>query len=369
MLKTIMSQRLRALTDMGIKPCGSSENEQAALWIMNTLSPTCPNIHLDTFTFYGWRNLGQSKLKLRTPHEQDLPTLAFLGSGGGTFQGRLKHVGLNHVWKIYSWDRYAVINDGKVTAWISGRPDGDLLSQTIVEEESTLPHLIVGQRENALLRDLLNHGETVEVEGFASCEHVKDMLGTNIVVHFPALKPEKKPILITAHRDTMYNTPGAYDNQAGTVVLMSLAEYLANADLKRDITISFTDAEECRLAGGVHLAQTYCRSDLDYMINVDGIGRGNELEIWSGPADFERLVMQVLLDDPTLPLQCYRNPPPPGSDHAPFYDRGIPCAMLTFNDQGIIHTPLDCYNNQLIPNMEKMYDAILKLIDLSAQEE
>lgn len=369
MLRTIMSQRLRALTDMGVKPCGSPEGEQAARYIMDALRPACPDIHLDKFTFYGWRNLGKSSLKMCVPYEQDLPALAFLGSGGGAFKGRLRRVGLNHVWKIYSWDRYAVIDGGRITAYISGRPDGDLLSQTLVEEEATLPHLIVGQQENILLRNLLDKGGNVEVEGFAACEHVKDMSGANIVAHLPAHKAEKKPILITAHRDTMYNTPGAYDNQAGTVVLMSLAEHLAGVRRNRDITIAFTDAEECRLAGGIHLAEGYRRGDLDYMLNVDGIGRGNEMEIWSGPADFERQVMEILLEDPALPLQCYRNPPPPGSDHAPFYDQGIPCAMLTFNDQGIIHTPMDRYNDRLIPNMEKMFNAVLKLMDLKAQEE
>lgn len=37
------------------------------------------------------------------------------------------HVGLNHIWKIFSWDRYAVIHEGEIVAYITGRPDEERL--------------------------------------------------------------------------------------------------------------------------------------------------------------------------------------------------------------------------------------------------
>lgn len=361
----MMEAHLRALSDMGPKPCGSIANLNQADYIIQAVRPFCPSVYRDDFCFSGWKNNGVSTLEITAPQHEQLDALVFLGSGGGEFEGKLLRLGLNHVWGIYNWHRYGVINDaGEVVGYISGRPDGDLLSQTLIEDDPSLPHMIVGQHTNAHIADLLESGEEVRVHGYANCEPVLHMSGTNIVAGFHATHPTQKPIIITAHRDTMYNTTGAYDNQAGCVVLMTLAERLAAMDLTRDITLVFTDGEECRLAGGKHLAQRYSKGDIAYMVNVDGIGRGDELEIWSGPVRFEKQIMRRLLECMDALKQCYRNPPPPGSDHAPFYEKGIPCVMLTFNDQGIIHTPMDSFNKRLIPNMEKMLDLTLKLLDL-----
>lgn len=359
-----MERHWRELIDMGPKPCGSFQGDRAAKYILEAVRPHCPEVHFAPFVFDGWRNRGESSLELTAPIERQIPAYAFLGSGGGAFEGMVCHVGLNHIWRIYNWDRYAVICEGEIVAYISGRPDGDVLSQTLVEGNCALPHLIVGKVENDFFLECLARGDVVRVRGFANCEAVPDMPGANIIAPFCVDNPSKKPIVITAHRDTMYNTPGGYDNQAGVSVLIALAEQLAGMRLERDVTLAFTDGEECRLAGGTHLAKGYESGQLDFMLNVDGIGRGDEMEIWCGPVDFERRIMRALLSDPEFPKQCYRNPPPPGSDHAPFYDMGVPSCMFTFNDQGIIHTTADGFNERILPNMSKMLDLVLKMLML-----
>ena len=360
-----MRAYLRTLSDMGPKPCGSAANAKQADFLLEQMRKICPNARQDAFTFSGWRNMGESGLEMIAPAREKLDALVFLGSGGGSFEGRLVRIGLNHVWGIYSWHRYAVTDArGEVVAYLSGRPDGDLLSQTLIEDDPSAPHMIVGQDVNARIAALLEAGEEVRVRGYANCEAVPHMQGANIIADFYAKNPVLKPIVITAHRDTMYNTSGAYDNQAGCIVLLALAERLANMNLRRSITIAFTDGEECRLAGGRRLAERYAAGDLAYMINVDGIGRGDEMEVWIGPVSFEKRVMRRLIACMPIEKQCYRNPPPAGSDHTPFYEKEIPSVMLTFNDQGIIHTPEDVYNERLIPNMEKMLEMVLQLLDL-----
>mgnify|MGYP000179783805 FL=1 len=65
------------------------------------------------------------------------------------------------------------------------------------------------------------------------------------------------------------------------------------------------------------------------------------------------------MDYEEIPWKTFKNPPPPGSDHTPFYERGVPCCMYTFNDQGIIHTPGDVYDERKLANMEKMLHLVL----------
>lgn len=358
----LMRNVLKDLCAMGPKPCGSAQNRRAAEYLVHAVRPYCPECRMERFSFVGWEQTGESTLALVAPFYRPLQTLPFLGSGGGHFEGSLRPIGLNHVWNIYSWERYAVFHASQVQGYISARPDGDLLSQTLVEGNCDLPHLILGRGEYALIKALTGQEIPLTVRGFAACGERK-LQGINIVAPFRSKSPERGPVIITAHRDTMYNTPGAYDNQSGCAVLVALAKLLSRVDLHRDITLVFTDAEECRLEGARHLAENCDCAGLSYLLNIDGIGRGDEMEIWCGPSSFERRVLQCLIDEPGL-KQCYRNPPPPGSDHSPFYNRGVPCAMLTFNDQGIIHTPLDDFNERLLCNMEKMLSAIQKLLAL-----
>ncbi|MEF9973969.1 MAG: M20/M25/M40 family metallo-hydrolase [Clostridia bacterium] len=314
----------------------------------------CAHTHRDEFLFEGWRSTGKSCLTMCEPYRQALDAYIFLGSGSGAFAGNLRKLGLNHVWNMYGWDRYAVFDGEQIVAYLSGRPEGETLSQTLIEGNSALPHFIVGSRDNARLCKLLKEDVSVCVEGKASCETVANMRGCNILVPFGVDKPDKKRVLVVAHYDTMYNTAGGYDNQAGVAVVMALAKGLSEQKLDRNITFAFTDAEECRLAGARHLAGMIDAEALDYVLNIDGVGREDMLEVWCGPEAFEREIIRVMMKAMPLDKQCYRNPPPPGSDHAPFYERGVRCVMLTFNDQGIIHTPLDGLNDLVFENMKKM---------------
>ena len=105
-------------------------------------------------------------------------------------------------------------------------------------------------------------------------------------------------------------------------------------------------------------------SDVDYLINVDGAGRGDVLEVWCGYEPFERELIEYLQEDEIFLQKVYKNPPPPGSDHVPFYERGIDCCELTVNDQDLLHMPEDDYQEEVLENMKRLLPLVLKVIDL-----
>jgi Zn-dependent M28 family amino/carboxypeptidase len=161
----------------------------------------------------------------------------------------------------------------------------------------------------------------------------------------------------------MYNTKGAYDNGAGAVVAVETAMMLAGKPGWPDVDIVLMDAEECRLEGSRYYASKTDADEVRFVVNIDGIGRGDIMEVWSGPEAFERKLVELLRTDGDFPNKVYKNPPPPGSDHAPFYEKGIDCCMFTVNDQDIIHTARDDYNADMLKNMEKMPAFIIKTIE------
>jgi len=352
----------RGLIDCGNKSVGTQAKLKAEQYIFRRTKEISADAHLMEFYFEGWEVCGNGTLLLTSPIDKELNGWLFLGSGGGKFEGSVRRMGYNYVWNMYGWDRYAILDGRKITAYISGRQEGDALSQTLIEGNCPLPHFIIGAEDNKLLKMLLYGGAEVRVGGEANCRSVHGMRGANVVLPLPAESKKRKKVILTAHYDTMYNTPGAYDNAAGCAVLMSLARELSSVQLDRDIDIVFTDAEECRLEGSKHYASRLNPDEIDYVLNIDGVGRGEELEIWCGNEAFERKIAEALLDYTPIPCQTYKNPPPPGSDHAPFYEKGIKCCMLTFNDQGILHTPEDVYEEKKLFNMRRMFDLAIKII-------
>ena len=92
------------------------------------------------------------------------------------------------------------------------------------------------------------------------------------------------------------------------------------------------------------------------------MGREKLLEVWCGPEWFEREIIGMINHFPISLETVYKCPPQPGSDHAPFYNKGIPSCMLTFNDQYILHTPLDTYEESKYENMKIMTQLVEKIL-------
>ncbi len=346
------------LVSFGNKTIGSEAKQRAEEYLFRRLKEISAEARVLPFTFEGWEVGGDFRLAIEKPMQKELEAWVFMGSGGGRASGRLVRMGYNYVWNMYGWERYAIMSQGKICGYLSGRQEGGALSQTLVEGCSELPHFIVSAEDNRLLRELILSGQEVLIEAEASCRRVENMRGANLLLPIRGRKGGRR-VLVCGHYDTMYNTPGAYDNQAGAAVLLKLAEQLVAERLDRDVDLLLTDGEEWNLAGSRHFAETEDLSQYEYVLNVDGIGRGDELEIWSGKESFERRLAEQLMDYEEIPWKTFKNPPPPGSDHTPFYERGVPCCMYTFNDQGIIHTPGDVYDERKLANMEKMLHLVL----------
>lgn len=95
--------------------------------------------------------------------------------------------------------------------------------------------------------------------------------------------------------------------------------------------------------------------DVDFVINLDGLGRGDFLEVFVGPETFEREILAGIdrfraQTRPDLRVRS-RFPPTCGTDHAAFYAAGIPAVHLTFNDLHRLHQPDDVPNEGIASNI------------------
>ena len=169
---------------------------------------------------------------------------------------------------------------------------------------------------------------------------------------------------------------GADDNASGTSVLLALASSLSRLPEKPPRTIVFAAfaGEELGLYGSRYLVAhpPVPLASIKAMINLDMVGRmkDNAVSV-SGTGSAKEF--QNLVDEAGRPLGIAirgssRNSG--GSDHTPFYQKGIPVLHFHTGLHEDYHRPTDDWEKLNIEGMVKMSDLVLAVLKklASAQE-
>jgi Zn-dependent M28 family amino/carboxypeptidase len=207
-----------------------------------------------------------------------------------------------------------------------------------------------------------------EAAGLAVTEQVYDYHGrpvANLIAGLPAPgRGEKPPYLVGAHYDTVVGTPGADDNASAVAVMLELARHAVakppgvpvrfaaftleeppvhgSADQGSRIFVRRLEAAGERVAGAVVLemvGMTTPRQHYPPFLRWAGYPEaGNFIGVIGNRASrgFGRRVIAGMRRNPALPVESlfvwfngWILPDTRLSDHASFWDRGIPALMLT----------------------------------------
>jgi Zn-dependent M28 family amino/carboxypeptidase len=173
--------------------------------------------------------------------------------------------------------------------------------------------------------------------------------------------PQRPPILIGAHYDTVPGSPGADDNATGVAVLLELARSFAAQPIRYPVQCVAFDLEEYGLVGSTAYAEALRQQGqpLRLMLSLEMLGycdqtphsqnyppglsyfyphRGNFAALignWRTIPDLLRLSRSMrrfgAVPCEWLPAgsQGKRVPDTRRSDHAPFWDRGYPAILVT----------------------------------------
>jgi hypothetical protein len=132
--------------------------------------------------------------------------------------------------------------------------------------------------------------------------------------------------------------PGADDNASGSAAVMEIAEAFSQLAKKprRSVVFVLFGGEEKGLMGSSyfveHLPPTFSR--VDAMFNFDMVGEGDRAGIGYSAASPE---LKTLVEDADAHVRTLSRSYPirgvgvRGSDHAPFFQKGIPCVSLHSN--------------------------------------
>jgi aminopeptidase YwaD len=177
-------------------------------------------------------------------------------------------------------------------------------------------------------------------------------------------------IVITAHIDTKFGTPGAIDNGTGVTIVLMLAELLKDFSSKYPIELVIVNGEDYYGAPGQvkYIEQNAGKfGDIRLNINIDGAGYIEGFSCFSAfdlPENILDTLNKIILDTPEIVegLPWYQ------SDHSVFLQNGCPAIAVSsqwfienMESQEITHTPKD---NLDIVNYERVAECALGIAEL-----
>lgn len=210
--------------------------------------------------------------------------------------------------------------------------DGNLsIPNAFMDEESA--HALIAQTGPVTL--LLNSG-------------VRNAACQQLIARKPG--PGKKKVVIAAHMDTKYDTPGAIDNGSGVRALLEIMRLLSDYQGKFSLEFVPFNGEEYFGASG-ELAyldqQDVAYEQIALMINLDGLGHKNgKTAVSYYNIDDEKPFYEVISAFPGVT----KGPVWYAGDHSIFAFQGVPCMALTSSNLwedvlSLTHTPLDTPEN------------------------
>ncbi|WP_159500606.1 M20/M25/M40 family metallo-hydrolase [Microbacterium sp. 18062] len=383
-----MTSPARALADLqqlvsyGPRFHGDPGIRAAADWLESELVAAGLALARQSVRLPGWRPGTVSQVTVVDPLIRTLPAWPMLGSGGaeGTVGGRVKQLGPQGLWgDSQTWQRFVVLGgDGRAVAYLHGRDDGPASPQPLpAGSDAQLPHLAIGHLDARQLTEWIRDDRHPSVEVACDAHRGGDAVGDNLIVDVSGTGDGRA--LLCGHYDTFFNTVGAYDNGSGTIALLQLLREWTRTPPVRSVRVVFFTAEEWHLGGSRHyVAQADAAdalapgspdgiADLDFVLNIDGLGRGSFLEAFASPETFdtalhESIVEHAAASRPDLTVVS-RFPPTTGTDDASFYRAGVPSAFLTFNDLHRLHQPDDLPNEGIAGNVAWTVGLARRLVD------
>ncbi len=162
----------------------------------------------------------------------------------------------------------------------------------------------------------------------------------NVIAEIKGIAHPDEIITITAHYDSVEFSKGAYDNGAGSVLILKLFEHFMQHQPKRTLRFIWCGSEELGLLGSKAYVNSLTEAELNkiiFNINVDVAGTvlGTEYAVVTAEEAFVNYI-EYLSKEIAFPIVT--NQDIYSSDSIPFADKGIPAVnLMRFGSRGAAH--------------------------------
>ena len=206
------------------------------------------------------------------------------------------------------------------------------LERLIEDAEFSIPSAVVPADAG---RHLLNHRRKpvhLRISTKTEPGHGRNLVARNFVGTAPR-------VVLCAHYDTKYDTPGAADNAGGVAILLSLAEYFSKNSPGINLEFVAFGSEEYLPIGDDFYIQSGEENIFQHIltaINFDGAGRKlgvNTISMYSESSAFHQYTEEITAEFPGIVWAD----PWPQSNHSTFAWRGVPSIAFTSKGGPFLH--------------------------------
>ncbi len=329
------------------RPSGSEAYMRGAALLRDEFARSLPIARLDEVHFKNWRPLAPASLTIDGRPVQTIVHHFSPSVPEGSLSGRIIKTDEE------AFAPYAIRDErtGEIAAWIRVGPFGPphtAFNRT--PENARRPIFSIGSGDVALLEQAVELG--LPVQAAAPAEMVQ-AVSHNVVATLPGRT--SREILVIAHADTVYTSPGANDNTASVVIMLMLAHALAESRPEHTITFLATTNEECGYLGAFDYAERRRAAgtfdQIRFCLNFDSLTYGENL-LLTTEHDRLRDLLQEAHRAQGLASQVRVSRGAPRLDATPFVEAGIPA--IYFNSRG---TP-DSHNLSYVHRPEETVDKV-----------
>jgi hypothetical protein len=277
------------VTDIGPRSSGSKAYAKAAKIVLKEMQRSLPIVNFDKYEFDDWGPISSSDLILGGQHIEAIPQKRGFGTPVEGVYGILTKEGSG----------YAITEEqnGKILAYfsvsqygraIAGSGNGNL--------DKSIPVFGLGKQDIPLLE----RSAKSKLPAWVKSEYkpVHKAPGINVIGRIPG--KSKNEILIIAHLDTIFNTPGANDNAASVIVMLMLAHAASGREYNHTLTFIASDSEEYVFEGAYHYAESRIADntmkDIKYVLNFDSLTYGPNLWINSKDQGIKDMIRDIHKD-------------------------------------------------------------------------
>ena len=295
-------------------------------------------------------------MQLSGPIQERIPCFALVYAPPTPAAGLelpLRKIGKTTLLRGVDCSKYALVDPetGMQRAHLITRLDGPGCAMTLLDPTRAVPTVFVGGEEAQAIKRWSEQYPSLTAKVTLASILKPEARSCNVVATLPGTNT-RKGILLLAHHDTQYNSPGAVDNASGVQALLSLAKRLIRSRPSKTVHFVVFGAEEYMLLGSRHYAQmlqeTGSSKDVEAVVNVDmaGCNAPTWVNFTEDDRDFKLRVARAFERFGIFERYGdvhWQTPPWPTGDHAPFAEAGLPALYISHRGQRYpyLHLPGD----------------------------
>jgi len=288
-----LAKMLKALcTDLGPHPIGSPEYDKAALLVKKEMEPALPIVELDTFTFEKWEMLSEPELSIGGQRLETYPGHGTSGTPPEGISGILKKIDDEGGIPYGVADKLS----GEIKAYLTLSRYGravPLPYYSFGRKVKCLPTFNVGLQDVPILDAAVENGAPVYLN--VEIAFIPGTPTANVVGILPGKSGDE--IVLIAHLDTVYSSPGANDNTATLVAMLMIAHAFSGTVPEKTLTFLATTGEEYDKLGAINYVEKRKKKGtlgkIKFVVNLDSVTWGPDMKIFTEDEELMSLISRI----------------------------------------------------------------------------